>query len=185
MKRSTAFFLNTTTLRCKVLYKMNYIRLNLIYLLFLVLFTLDSFNVLNIKSQELKYFVYVVLFGGAPFLLIRNCLLKQPLMQKLFGSILPLLVIAFITIVTPVRVVFQAGNWNTQTVLYQNKHFQFKKIEFQMQDLGAFGYNKRTVEVTYITSLFMLVKPVSTEIKNNHEWQKVNIDVNELELTAP
>ena len=49
-----------------------------------------------------------------------------------------------------------------------------------MQDAGAFGYNKRTVEVIYLTDLFMIVSPVEKSITN-----KVDKAVNELGLKFP
>ncbi|MBU1719094.1 MAG: hypothetical protein KKA07_08465 [Bacteroidetes bacterium] len=54
-----------------------------------------------------------------------------------------------------------------------------------MQDIGAFGYNKRTVEVIYQTDLFMIVSPVETDIDERVEWLKIDKDVNELGLKFP
>ena len=51
-----------------------------------------------------------------------------------------------------------------------------------MQDVGALGYNKRTVEVTYLTGLFMIVEPVENNIGERVEWVKVDKEVNELGL---
>ncbi len=75
--------------------------------------------------------------------------------------------------------------WKTQKIIYQNKHLNFKKVEFQMQDVGTLGYNKRTVEVIYLTDLFMIVSPVEKDIHDSIEWVKVNKDVNELGLKFP
>ena len=77
------------------------------------------------------------------------------------------------------------STWKTQMVLYQNRHSNFKKVEFQMQDVGAFGYNKRTVEVIYLTDLFMIVSPVEKDISKRVEWEKVDKEVNELGLKFP
>ncbi len=54
-----------------------------------------------------------------------------------------------------------------------------------MQDVGAFGYNKRTVEVFYLTPLFMITSEVPNDIDKRVEWVKVDEDVNELELNFP
>ena len=83
------------------------------------------------------------------------------------------------------KVLFATGAWRTQTILYQNGHLSFKKVEFQMQDVGALGYNKRTVEVFYLTPLFMITSEVPTDIDKRVEWVKVDKDVNELELKFP
>ena len=90
-----------------------------------------------------------------------------------------------ILIIGPKRIMFASESWKTQTILYQNGHLIFKKVEFQMQDLGALGYNKRTVEVLYLTDLFMIVSPVEEDIDNRVEWVKVDEEVNELRLKFP
>lgn len=83
------------------------------------------------------------------------------------------------------KILFSSGSWRTQTILYQNGHLSFKKVEFQMQDIGALGYNKRTVEVIYLTPLFMLTSEVPKDIDKRVEWIKVEKDVNELKLISP
>ena len=79
------------------------------------------------------------------------------------------------------KIIFSSGAWRTQTVLYQNGHLSFKKIEFQMQDIGALGYNRRTVEVIYLTPLFIITSKVPNDIDKRAEWIKVDKDQNELE----
>lgn len=54
-----------------------------------------------------------------------------------------------------------------------------------MQDIGARYYNRRTVEVIYLTPLFMMTKKVPDGIDKRVEWQKVDKGVNELELKEP
>ena len=83
------------------------------------------------------------------------------------------------------KILFSSGAWRTQTILYQNGHIGFKKVEFQMQDIGGLGYNRRTVEVTYLTPLFMITSEVPNDIDKRVEWTKIEKDVNELELKAP
>lgn len=83
------------------------------------------------------------------------------------------------------KIIFSSGSWKTQTVLYQNGHLTYKKVEFQMQDIGALGYNKRTVEVIYLTNLFMIVNSVEKDIEERVEWIKVDREVNELGLKFP
>ena len=83
------------------------------------------------------------------------------------------------------RIMFSIGAWRTQTVLYQNGHLSFKTVEFQMQDVGALGYNKRTVEVFYLTPYFIITSEVPANIEKRVEWVKVDKDVNELGLKFP
>lgn len=83
------------------------------------------------------------------------------------------------------KILFTTGAWRTQTILYQNGHLSFKTVEFQMQDVGALGYNKRTVEVFYLTPFFMTTSEVPNDMDKRVEWVKVNKDVNELGLKSP
>jgi len=83
------------------------------------------------------------------------------------------------------KILFSSGAWRTQTILYQNGHLSFKTVEFQMQNIGALGYNRRTVEVIYLTPLFILTNEVPNDIDKRVEWIKVEKDVNELGLKFP
>ena len=86
------------------------------------------------------------------------------------------------------KILFSAGAWRTQDILYQNGHLKFKTIEFQMQDKGALGYNRRTVEVLYLTKFFTISKEISDkqiEKGLGVEWVRVNEEINELELKSP
>lgn len=94
----------------------------------------------------------------------------------------PTALLVLILVLNPIKILFSSSSWKTQTVLYQNGHLPFHKIEFHMQDLGALGYNKRTVKVLYLTSLFMLTSEVPEDIDNRIEWIKIENDVNELNL---
>ena len=67
----------------------------------------------------------------------------------------------------------------------RNGHLRFKAVEFQMQDVGALGYNKRTVEVFYLTPFFMITSEVPNDIDKRVEWIKVDKEVNELGLKFP
>ena len=42
---------------------------------------------------------------------------------------------------------FFGGPWQTQEVIFVKKTDPQIQIEFQMQDMGAFGYNRRIVKV--------------------------------------
>ena len=102
--------------------------------------------------------------------------------RKLLGAILPTAVLALIVLGGPFAFLLSKAAWKTQDILYQNGHLSFKTVEFQMQDVGAFGYNKRTVEVLYLTPLFMITYQVPYDIEKRVEWVQVDKYVNELEL---
>ena len=110
----------------------------------------------------------------APLALLWNLWTFQTRKRKTIGSILPFLTILLILIIGPIKITYSSSAWRTQTVLYQNGHLYFKKVEFQLQDVGALGINKRTVEVIYLTDYFMLVNPVETDIDQRVEWMKVD-----------
>ena len=78
-----------------------------------------------------------------------------------------------------IATLFSATSWKTQTIIYQNKFDDSKKVEFQMLDIGALGYQRRIVEVNYITDWFFISKE---EGIYNSDWKKINKEVNELEL---
>ncbi|MFM6994593.1 MAG: hypothetical protein ACKOWO_05725 [Sediminibacterium sp.] len=159
--------------------------LNSIYGLTVVLFLLDGFTSFDIKSQSIKSFVYFGLFIGTPLTLIWNYFVIQTLSKRIIWTILPTIVLIFILVIDPMKILFSIGAWRTQTILYQNGHLSFKTIEFQMQDVGGLGYNKRTVEVFYLTPYFMISYEVPNDIDKRVEWVKVNKEINELGLKSP
>jgi hypothetical protein len=156
---------------------------NIIYGLIVAIFLLDELTSFDIKSQAVKSFIYIGLLVGTPLILVRNYLLLKTRAQKVIGTIFPVTIFILIMIVGPMKFIsLPASAWRTQTVLYQNGHLGFKTIEFQMLDVGSFGYSKRTVEVLYLTPFFMIVSEVPSDIDKRAEWIKVDRDVNELGL---
>lgn len=73
------------------------------------------------------------------------------------------------------------SSYKTQSIIYRSKSDSTIRIEFQMQDIGAFGYNERTVKVSpgyfYDSTQEIDIKKIDTS-----DWIKVNEDVNELKL---
>lgn len=159
--------------------------LNIIYGLIVVLFVLDNLTSLDIKVQILKSFSYLGLLVGTPLTLIWNLIVIKTKVKRRIGIAFPAITLTLILIIGPMEILFSTGAWRTQTILYQNEHVRFKTVEFQMQDVGALGYNKRTVEVFYVTPLFIMTSEVPNDIEKRVEWVKVDKDVNELELKFP
>ncbi len=159
--------------------------LNIIYGLTVVLFLLDSLTSFDIKSQSIKSFVYFGLLIGTPLTLIWNALVIKTRSGKIIGTVLPTIVLTLILVAGPMKFLFSTGAWRTQTILYQNGHLSFKTVEFQMQDVGALGYNKRTVEVFYLTPFFMIISEVPNDIDKRVEWVKVDKEINEIGLKFP
>lgn len=132
----------------------------------------------DIKSQFIKSFVYLISTFGSIFLLILNI---QQKLNKLY-FILPTIGIIGIFVLGPLQILNLKSTWKTQTILYQNKHYKNKTIEFQLQDIGTQGYNKREIEAFYLTKHFMIVAAVPKDIDKKVEWIKVNKDMNEQNL---
>ena len=96
-------------------------------------------------------------------------------------SIFP--IIAFLQILSfgIINTFLSASSWKTQTIVYQNKFYSSKKVEFQMLDIGFAGYEERTVEVNYITDWFFISKEDGI-YNSDSDWKKVDKEINELEL---
>ena len=146
---------------------------------------MDSLTSFDIKSQSIKSFVYFGLLIGIPLTLVWNFLVIKTKTNRVIGTVFPTIILTLILVVGPMKILFSKGAWRTQTILYQNGHLSFKTVEFQIQDVGALGYNKRTVDVFYLTPLFMITSEVPKDIDKRVEWVKVDKDVNELGLKFP
>ncbi len=154
--------------------------INLIYFLIALLFYLDLFTSFDIKDEQIKSFIYYSVFLLIPFILLYNFKRLQSFSLKVVSFIIPIISIILILTLSPIKIIFLSSSWKTQTIMYKHKYLSFKKIELQMQDIGALGYNKRIVEVLYLTKYFMVTRPVSENIKNKVEWLAVNKEINEL-----
>lgn len=73
------------------------------------------------------------------------------------------------------------SSYKTQTIIYRSKRNPNIRIEFQMQDIGAFGYKRRIVKISP-GYFFDSVQDIDLIDFDTLEWMKVNEDVNELKL---
>ena len=74
------------------------------------------------------------------------------------------------------------GDWKTQTVIYKNNHLPNRTIEFQLQDKGALGFNRRTVDrLKLVPFVSWTTKLTEENLKNidSLRWDKVDIELNE------
>jgi hypothetical protein len=156
--------------------------LNIVYCLTVLLFLLDILTSFDIKNQALKTFIYFGILIGIPLTLICNTIVIKTKSKRIAGVFFPIIILILVIFIGPLKVLFSSGAWQTQTVLFRNEHLTFKTVEFQMQDVGAMGYNKRTVEVLYLTNLFMITNEIPKDIDQRVEWIKVNGEINELEI---
>ena len=159
--------------------------LNMLYCIVVLLFFLDGFTGFDIKAQAIKTFVYIGLLVGSPVMLVWNFFVIAPILKRVIWTLFPAIMLVFIFITSPMKILFLSGSWHTQSILYQSRHSRDKTIEFQMQDIGALGYNERTVEVQYLTPYFMIIKVIPNRAASGSEWIPVEKDVNELGLKYP
>ena len=74
------------------------------------------------------------------------------------------------------------ADWKTQTIIYTNNHLSNRTIEFQLQDKGALGFNRRTVDRLNLFPFISWTKKLTEENLKNMDsltWEKVDIDLNE------
>lgn len=158
--------------------------LNILYSLIIVVFLSDLLDFVAIKGENLKSFFHIGSLLLTPAIFIYNVVLKTNKKQFALVGLACILTISTFSYVVYKRGVlnylFSISSWNTQTIIYQSKNSINKRIEFQMKDVGAHGYNKRHVKVTYLTTWLMLTEEVDPEQDFGTSWQKVNKNVNEL-----
>ncbi len=73
------------------------------------------------------------------------------------------------------------SSYKTQGIIFRNKADKNITIEYQMQDSGAFGYNRRIVKVSN-GLLFDSTEAIDTSKIDKSRWDKVDEYVNELRL---
>ncbi|MCJ8289496.1 MAG: hypothetical protein HRT58_07505 [Crocinitomicaceae bacterium] len=158
---------------------------NSIYLFLAILFITDNLELLEVKTAFLKNFVHFGVLISTPIILFLNLTFIRVRKWNIRIAVGTFLVCSTMGFILSQRsflgYLFSTSDWNTQTLLYQHKIQNNRTIEYQMQDVGALGYNSRTVEVTYLTPWLMM----TSELESNPSswfWIKVGEDVNELEL---
>lgn len=74
------------------------------------------------------------------------------------------------------------SGYKTQTVVYKKIASSTVTIEYQMEDIGALGYNRRVVRITQVTPLLRFIAVTDTNEIDLSKWRKVEEFVNELGL---
>ncbi|WP_196890171.1 hypothetical protein [Aureivirga sp. CE67] len=154
--------------------------LSVIYLLIVSLFFLDIYFDFEMKNELLKKSIYYGFLFISPTILISNLFLIKKMNLKILSLILSVLPIIIIIKIGFLKILFLSESWKTQMILYENSEDNSVRVEYQLKDLGALGYRKRTVEVNYYSHYFMKVKPYNKE--NTKNWKRVDKYINELEL---
>ncbi len=140
------------------------------------LLLLDCWTRLEINSYRL---FYLLLFLALSSLV--NIIAEHMFdFRRKWVMLTSVLIIGFGCMVLPILT--WAGDYKTQEVLFQNRDWTRKTIEFQMMDVGAFGYNRRTVERVRLIPFIDLIEMVDDTKVDTTIWKPVNIYVNELGL---
>lgn len=151
-----------------------------------LLFLLDLFEIVEIKGEGLVSFIHFGSILFTPLIVLFDLLIFQFRKLAYLLYVVPIvLTICFSTVIVHIGLLhylFSVGSFETQAILYENTYNSFKTIEFQMEDIGALGYNERYVEVTYFTPWFMITKEIDPEEDPGPGWIKVDKEVNELEI---
>lgn len=141
---------------------------------------LDETGLVEMKSVWVKLFVSYGLLGLPVVLLLYKVAFIWVKPYRWWPLILAIVLFAFLLIGAYFPILFLRHSvWKTQTLIHQHTTFSFYRTEFQMKDLGALGYNSRTVKVLYITPWFMIT---DDDIDVNDHWKRLDKDVNELGL---
>jgi len=75
------------------------------------------------------------------------------------------------------------GDWKTQTILYRNLADKNKTIDFQMRgDRFSFGYKKRVVGIHSLAPFMEWTTDVDTMYIDKSKWEKLDLNVNEMQL---
>lgn len=151
----------------------------------ILLFMLDHLKCFEIKSQFLKTLVYFSFVYGIVPILIWNVFIIRLKGWRIISMVYPIVFIGYIFIVGPIEIMFGQVAWKNQKVLFENKYDNSNKIELQIQDQGWLGCDKRWVEVSYFTSLFMTTSKIPNNLENHPDWIKIDTRVNELGLKYP
>ncbi len=157
------------------------IRLTFIFwLLNLGLVLLVALTPLELDPYRIIYWQIGFLITGLPLLNWLSKRTDNARISTIFITVISILGIGYFSTFLDWR-----GAWRTQTVEYRNLHLGNRTIEFQMQDKGALGYNRRTVDVIRLLPFLTWTTETSTSELDSLTWKLVNEEVNELGLKAP
>ena len=139
-------------------------------------YLLSLFTNIEISSSTLRNICFLLSISGLILFTLR--LFRVKLKERIYRIVIFFSILIGGFVITWLQ---WTGDWKTQTILFENGHFKNKTIEFQMQDKGALGYNKRIVEVTNLTGFLKIIEPIDT-INLGLPWIKVDKEINELNL---
>lgn len=142
------------------------------------LLVMSWFSPLEFTHPVISKILAIVMLTGLPFILGLLGLYKRARFKKLTLVLLP---VVLITVLFADSYKW-SGSFKTQTVLYRQISNPVNRIDFQMADIGAFGYKRRIVKIIKLAPLIQRVTPMDTTSIDTAAWVRVNEEVNELQL---
>ena len=77
------------------------------------------------------------------------------------------------------------SGFKTQTITHRSLNDPEKRIEFQLEDFGALGYNRRTIIITPICCFLQQEQEIDPDKFDYSHWKQVDEEINELGLKFP
>ncbi|MBL3655160.1 hypothetical protein [Fulvivirga sediminis] len=102
-------------------------------------------------------------------------------MRKILIIIGCVITFLIVLVMSNPAIVFGLAPWKSQKIIYRHRLDQQHRIEFQMQDVGALGYNRRIVEIKPFL-FFHLTEEIDTSNIDKNEWLQVDEEINEIEF---
>ncbi len=143
-----------------------------LFVLSAILIALDSFTNFEINHTTVYGAIQVILVSTLA-LLISNSKVK-------FKTIILVLIGTVGVFWYALSLFTWGGQWCTQTIIYQHKYNKNRTIELQMVDEGVFGYGRRTIDRIKLIPFFDWTEEIQEIEVDSSDWNKVNLEVNEL-----
>lgn len=130
---------------------------------------LNRYTNLHITDYRVHYFFDLI--AASSFVFIVAHFFNK--LQTSWSKILTFIVIA-IAIATKAFLTWST-DWNTQTILYQNKSDQNKTIKLQFRaDRFSFSHTKRVVQIQYILPCIEWTTDIDTLTLDQSKWHQIN-----------
>lgn len=155
--------------------------LNAIIIISFSLLLTDQLTPIDLIDQGLKSFAYMGTMSLCLPAILWNFGVLRSSRYRTVSLLLNSMCLVVIIVLGPLGLIFSQPVWNTQTILYQDPKNPNHRVEFQMQDIGALGYNRRTVEVYDFIYGMIIARPIDTKHLDS-SWTKVTIVVDQLKL---
>ena len=115
--------------------------IRIVFYLVLFFFILDIFNYFQTKLSFFKTLIYYSVFLFPIPLLVMEFKAKQGIAEPILRKAIPVVTIIGLVYLNPLKILFHAQPWRTQSVELINKNSKNHKVEFQKKDIGAL-YNQ-------------------------------------------